>query len=150
MAGDDVVFQFDIAAEPDVVRSAVASGEGVAGWWTDRAEVSGGPGGRAVLEFPGAEAPYDFAVREDGPGRVVWATEDHPRVWHGTTISYDLSHAPGGGTRLFFRHGGFGDDESRAIPAFIWGQLMPLLKQYAETGERRPFFSAEAASSARR
>jgi uncharacterized protein YndB with AHSA1/START domain len=139
MAGDDIVFQFDIAAEPEAVRSAVASAEGIAGWWTDRAEVSEG---RAVLEFPGAEAPYDFTVREDGVTRVVWATRDRPRVWHGTTISYDLSAAPDGGTRLFFRHGGFRDDESRAIPAFVWGQLMPLLKRYLETGERRPFFTA--------
>jgi hypothetical protein len=105
MPGDDIVFQFDIAAEPGVVRSAVATAEGVAGWWTDRAEVEGGPGGRAVLEFPDAEAPYDV-----------------------------------------FRHGGFRDDESRAIPAFIWGQIMPLLRRYAETGERRPFFSVSAAA----
>jgi len=140
MPGDDIVFQFDIAAEPDVVRSAVASAEGVGGWWTDRAEVVGA---RAVLEFPDAEAPYEFAVREDGPERVVWET-DRPRVWHGTAISYELSAAPGGGTRLFFRHGGFGDDQARAIPAFIWGQLMPLLKRYAETGEPRPFFRAAA------
>lgn len=139
MAGHDIVFQFDIAAEPEAVRSAVASAEGIAGWWTDRAEVSEG---HAVLEFPGAEAPYDFTVREDGVKRVVWATRDRPQVWLGTTISYDLSPAPDGGTRLFFRHGGFRDDESRAIPAFVWGQLMPLLKRYLETGERRPFFTA--------
>jgi hypothetical protein len=111
----------------------------VAGWWTDRADVSGGS---AVLEFPDAPRPYDFTVREDGPARVAWATRDQPEVWRGTTITYDLSAAPAGGTRLFFRHGGFRDDEGRAIPAFIWGQLMPLLKRYAETGERRPFFSA--------
>jgi hypothetical protein len=138
MAGDDIVFQFDIAAEPEVVRAAVASAEGVAGWWTDRAEVSGDV---AVLEFPGAEAPYDFTVRKDAPERVVWATREHPQGWHGTTISYLLSPAPGGGTRFFFRHGGFRDDESRAIPAFVWGQLMVRLKQHAETGEERPFFS---------
>ncbi len=144
MAGDDIVFQFDIAAPPDAVRSAVATAEGVNGWWTDRAEVSAGPDGRAALEFPDAERPYDFTVIEDGPARVAWATRDHPRVWQGTRISYDLSAAPGGGTRLFFRHGGFRDDESRAIPAFIWGQLMPLLKRYAETGEPRPFFSVAA------
>jgi hypothetical protein len=93
------------------------------------------------VEFPRAEAPYDFRIDEDRPERVVWTTDEHPPNWHGTSISYDLSPAPGGGTRLFFRHGGFPDDESRAIPAFVWGQLMVVLKRYAETGERRPFFT---------
>lgn len=137
MPGDDIVFQFDIAAPVERVRAAVATAEGVSGWWTDRAEVSAD---RAVLIFPGAEAPYDFAVTEDTQGRVVWATDVHPAVWHGTRISYEMSEPPAGGTRLFFRHEGFGDDEGRAIPAFIWGQLMPRLKAHVEKGVRDPLF----------
>jgi hypothetical protein len=109
--GDDIVFQFDIAADPAAVRSAVAKAGGVGGWWTDRARVADEPGGRAVLEFPGA-GPDDFDVVETGP-------------------------------RPFFRHGGFHDEESRAIPAFVWGQLMPLLEGFAET----PFFRAAGAGA---
>ena len=144
MAGDDIVFQFDIAAPPDAVRFRRGDGRG-----GERLVDRPGGGVRRTGRARRARVPRRrAAVRlHRDRGRARARRLGHPgsaRVWQGTRISYDLSAAPGGGTRLFFRHGGFRDDESRAIPAFIWGQLMPLLKRYAETGEPRPFFSVAA------
>ena len=69
----------------------------------------------------------------------VWEVGNHPPVWHGTSVSDEFSDAPAG-TRLFVRQGSFTTDEGRAIPAFIWGRLMPRLKAYAESGRPQPFF----------
>lgn len=138
MAGDDVVFTVPIEAAPAAVIEAVSTAGGVTGWWTDKAEIKGD---KAVLTFPGAEAPYDFAIRENGPERVVWVTGDHPPNWQGTTISYEVGPGEGGGSALFFRHEGFTNDQERGFIAFFWAQIMGRLKGYTESGEANPFFT---------
>lgn len=140
MPGNDIVFQLPIDADLETVRAAVVDANGVRGWWTADATMDGD---RPVLVFPGADAPYDFAVTENDPGRVAWAAADHPPNWRGTTISYDLAPGDGGTTMLSFRHGEFADDDARGMIGFAWAQILTRLKAYAETGEARPFFGSD-------
>jgi len=54
----NIVFQFEIEAEPTRVAEAIASEDGIRGWWTDSAEVPEGTGGVIRLGF--AMAPLAF------------------------------------------------------------------------------------------
>ena len=139
MAGNDIVFQLTIDADPAAVHKAVAGPEETRGWWTHDARQEGE---RAVLVFPGAEAPYDFTIDADAAERVAWTTVDHPPNWQGTTISFDLAAGEEGGTAVFFRHGEFADDGERGMIAFVWAQILGRLKAYVETGTAQPFFGA--------
>ncbi|MGI9539910.1 MAG: hypothetical protein ACR2N6_07160 [Miltoncostaeaceae bacterium] len=138
MPSDDIVFAFPIEADPAAVVEAVNTADGVRGWWTDTAEVGGD---RAVLTFADAEAPYEFAISEGGPQRVVWTTDGHPPNWDGTSITYEVGPGENGGAMMMFRHGPFPQDQERGFLAFFWGQIMGRLKAYAETGDAQPFMS---------
>lgn len=50
----DVLFTFDVDATPDAVRRALTTSEGIASFWTDKADVPAEIGDTLNLGFPGA------------------------------------------------------------------------------------------------
>ena len=133
----DIVFQVDIEAERAAVTRAIASEEGIRGWWTEAAEVPSGVGEVMRLGFAMAPMPFELRTDEASEERVRWASVGaFPPHWADTEIRWELADNPDGpGTRVLFRHAGWpSDDGMFGMTAYTWGQLMASLKAYAETG----------------
>lgn len=133
----DIVFQVEIAAERAIVARAVASEEGIRGWWTAAADVPSAVGGVMRLGFQKAPAPFEFRIDELSDDRVRWAhVGGMPPHWANTSVDWRFTALPdGAGTRVDFRHEGWpGDGEGFGASAFTWGTLMASLKAYIETG----------------
>jgi uncharacterized protein YndB with AHSA1/START domain len=136
-----ILMQMDVAAPAERVWSALASPDGVRAWWTNHADVDPAVGGVTRLSFPDAPVTWDLRVEEAADGRRLhWRCVGGPPPWIGTDLVFDLSAADGG-TRVRFDHTGWQDAEEMVrIVTFGWGQLLPRLKEYAETGRPAPFF----------
>jgi hypothetical protein len=137
----DVVFCFDVDADPQAVLAAVKTTDGIKGFWTSRAEVPERVGDVVKVEFAIAPAPFDLRLEQSDERTVVWRPQTFPPHWVGTTIRWDVDAREGGGSTVMFRHAGFGGDEEAGRVAYTWGQIMTKLKQYAETGEPDPVFT---------
>jgi uncharacterized protein YndB with AHSA1/START domain len=134
----DILMQFDIDAEPESVRRALETEEGIASWWSSRTDLDGA---NLRVSFPDRPEPFEFDVRES-PDRIEWVTGGYPPWWAGTTIRWDVSPKPDGpGARLHFSHRGY-EPDNPVIPIVTpaWAQILLRLKGYAETGARQPFF----------
>ncbi len=143
-----ILMQFGIGAEPDTVRTALATEDGVRAWWSNQTD--GPTDGELRVRFPDVPQPFEFAVRdqgapagaESGTGRIEWVTGGFPPWWAGTTIRWDIARNPeAAGTRLLFSHRDY-DPDNPVIPIVTpaWAQIIGRLKGYAETGTAQPFF----------
>lgn len=132
----NIVFQFEIEAEPAHVAEAIASEDGIRGWWTDSAEVPEGTGGVIRLGFAMAPLAFELRVDERSDEAVRWASVGaFPPHWADTELRWQLAASEGGGTSVEFRHTSWpSDDGMFGATAFTWGRLMLSLKSYVETG----------------
>jgi len=133
-----------VRAAPEAVYDALATAEGLDGWFTRGANVNAYAGGTIMFrwvdwgpdritaedvgEVVAAQRPTRFAFRwqPDGPS-------------YSTTVSFELA-AIRGGTVLRLREHGFRDTPSgrRALMtcATGWGEALTLLKFWVEHGLR--------------
>ena len=133
-----ISMQFDIAAQPDAVRTAIETRDGIAAWWSTQVELGDG---QLRVRFPDVDQPFEFDVR-GGPDRIEWVTGGFPPWWAGTTVRWDVAPNPESpGTRLHFSHRDYAPDNP-VIPIVTpaWAQIALRLKAFAETGVRQPFF----------
>jgi uncharacterized protein YndB with AHSA1/START domain len=138
-----IVFETEAAAAPEVLVRALTTQEGITAWWTDDAEVPGELGSVMTLGFP--IAPKRFELRFDvvSPETVRWSSVGaFPPHWVGTTVTWRLTPGDTGRTKIHFDHDGWTSD-SGPFPtsAYTWGQLLPRLQRYAETGQGEPLFT---------
>jgi uncharacterized protein YndB with AHSA1/START domain len=138
-----ILFETDVAAPSDAIVEALTTRDGIAAWWTDDVDFSGGEGTIMRLGFPVAPVPFELEVEETGPTRVAWrSVGTFPPHWEGTTVTWTLSASDGGQTKLHFSHDGWASDEGPfAMSAYTWGQLLGILKTYAETRTAAPLFT---------
>ncbi len=103
----DVMHLVTIDAEPERVFDALATAEGVRGWWTRDANLEERAGGTGEFRFYGGSKVTDIQISElSRPERVEWKVLSSFRSeWKGTTILFDLGAAEGG-TQLRFAHRG--------------------------------------------
>jgi hypothetical protein len=137
-----IQMQFDIAADPATVRTALETERGIASWWSSSLALdrSADPP-RLLVSFPDVPQPFEFDVH-DTADEVAWVTGGFPPWWHGTTIRWLVAPNPDGpGTRLLFEHDGY-EPDNPVIPIVTpaWAQIIVRLKGYAETGAPQPFF----------
>jgi uncharacterized protein YndB with AHSA1/START domain len=135
----DVLFTFDVDAAPDAVRRALTTSEGIASFWTDKAEVPAEIGETLSLGFPDAPAPFDLVLTQSDEEMISWRTATFPPQWVGTDIRWEISGGDGAST-IAFRHGAFSDETEEGRVAYVWGQVMVQLKRYVETGVAGPVF----------
>ncbi|MGW1881404.1 SRPBCC family protein [Streptomyces sp. NPDC001970] len=137
MAG--IALIYSVKADADTVYRAVSTAVGIAGWFTDGAEVDGDI---QRLTFPGQPAPWEWRVTEADAGRrLALKVLAGPEDWVGTEVVYAVEVTDEGSV-LRFDHNGFpaADDHFRHTAA-TWAALFPVLQKYAETGEPTPFFT---------
>jgi len=135
----DVLFAFAVNAKPETIHRALTTAEGVAGFWTDDANVPAEVGKTLTLRFPDAPAAFDLVLTQSDDDVISWRTKGFPRPWVGTDIRWEISGGDNPST-VAFRHGTFADETEQGQVAYVWGQVMVQLKQYAETGVAAPVF----------
>jgi uncharacterized protein YndB with AHSA1/START domain len=117
----DVLFTFEIDAAPDAVRRALTTSEGIASFWTDKAEVPAEVGESLTLAFPDAPAPFDLVLTQSDDEMISWRTATFPPQWVGTDIRWEISGGDGAST-IAFRHGAFSDETEEGRVAYVWAR----------------------------
>jgi uncharacterized protein YndB with AHSA1/START domain len=139
----EILMQVDVAADRGTVWEALTTRQGIASWWTTRAEVPAGPGAVLRLSFPDAPITWDLRVdRADEPERLVWRCVGGPPQWIDTEVAFKLEPAAEGrGTTVRFDHTGWRDtDQMFRVVTYGWGQMLGRLKGFADTGRPMPYF----------
>jgi uncharacterized protein YndB with AHSA1/START domain len=122
--------------------AALTTRDGITGWWTSRAEVSGGGVGDTLsMSFPDAPFTWDMGVAAaDKPARVEWDCTGGPPGWTDTHVVWAIEPT-GTGVVVRFDHAGFAAvDDMFRIVTVGWAQMLLSLKEYLATGVRKPFF----------
>lgn len=138
----DLLHNITINADGQHVYDAVATQQGMQGWWTRDTTLEARVGGTAVFGFNHRGAVFHMTIDALEPGKLVQmsCSGDHPE-WAGTTLEWTIEPTPEG-TVLHFVHRGW-----RASTPFMascnstWGELMFRLKDYVETGRTNPHWT---------
>jgi uncharacterized protein YndB with AHSA1/START domain len=138
----DILHRVGIKASPEQVYQALATPEGVAGWWTTSTTGDRQAGGmlRTVFYADGKElGAFDLKLSELHAGRrVAWQVVAGPPEWLGSTIRFDLKQE-GDFTVILFRHEGWKEPvEFMYHCSTKWAIFLMSLKSLVETGTGQP------------
>jgi uncharacterized protein YndB with AHSA1/START domain len=135
----DILHKVDIKSSPNDTYRALATLEGLDGWWTRTTQGNPNAGGKIEFRF-GPRGGFDMKVLEAEPGkRVLWQVVDGPDVWIGTKISFDLRR-DGDYTAVLFKHQGWKEPvEFMHHCSTKWATFLLSLKSFVEAGEGRPY-----------
>ena len=139
----DIIHRVGIKAPISKVYDAVATPEGVAGWWTRDTTGSNGTGGNVTVRFrrkDGSEVGHmNYEIVKLEPNRGVrWRFLDGPPEWIGTDATFDLTQ-DGDTTVVLFGHRNWKEAvEFTAHCSMKWAVFLLSLKALVETGKGRP------------
>ena len=138
----DILHRVGIKASAADVYKALATPEGVAGWWTKDARGESKVGGTLTFRFSadGVEiGGFEMKVLALDPDqRVQWQVVDGPEEWIGTRIGFDLNR-DGDYTIVLFKHEGWKEPvEFMHHCSTKWAIFLMSLKSLVETGKGAP------------
>lgn len=139
----DIVHRIGIKAPPADVYAALATIDGLAGWWTRDTSGRSEVGGSIRFRFrrpDGSEiGGFDMDVLDLVPGEAVrWRVEDGPEEWIGTDIDFSLSQS-GDYTVVLFGHRNWRQwAEFMSHCSTKWATFLLSLRDMIETGQGRP------------
>ncbi|ACL65000.1 Activator of Hsp90 ATPase 1 family protein [Anaeromyxobacter dehalogenans 2CP-1] len=139
----DIIHRIAIRAPAAKVYEALATVEGVGGWWTRDAKGRSAPGGTLQFMFhrpDGTElGAMEFEVLELKPEREVrWRCTGGPPEWIGTEVAFRLSREDEQ-TVIAFGHRGWREvSEFTAHCSMKWATFLLSLRAFVETGKGRP------------
>jgi len=137
----DIRHRVAIKASPERVYEAVATREGVAGWWTRTVEGENGLGGKLQFFFGGPEPAatmeiVDLAQNE----RVRWHCVQGPDEWLDTEVQFDLKPGRDDHTVVLFTHSDWREPvEFMHHCSSRWAYFLFSLKAGLERGEATPY-----------
>jgi len=125
------------------VYTALATRDGLAGWWTR--DTQGNSAIDETIRFrfhrpDGSElGGFDMRVRELDPNRLVrWQVVDGPEEWIGTTIRWELTQ-DGDYTTVQFKHLDWREPvDFMHHCSTKWAIFLMSLKAFVETGKGAP------------
>jgi uncharacterized protein YndB with AHSA1/START domain len=140
----DILHRVGATAPLDTVYAALATPEGIAGWWTTDATGKSEVGGTLVVGFHDAQSGefvggFDLEIEQlDPAGRVRWLVTDGPEEWIGTHIDFELKQE-GSYTVVLFRHEGWREPvEFMNHCSTKWATFLLSLKKLVEAGQGEP------------
>jgi uncharacterized protein YndB with AHSA1/START domain len=139
----DIIHRIGIKASASKVYAAVATPEGVAGWWSQETTGDSRVGGTLDVRFrnPSGEpiGRFELEVVELVPDqRVRWRVKAGPDEWVGTEIVFSLARV-GDATIVRFGHEGWREAvEFTAHCSMKWATFLLSLRERVETGAGRP------------
>ncbi len=138
-----IVHRIGIHAPVTQVLQALATAEGVAGWWTRHTSGSADPGGlmTAAFQNPKGEEIGRFVIEtlpHASDTELQWRVKEGPVEWVNTEISFSLS-SQDGQTIVRFAHRHWPDaEEFMAHCSMKWATFLLSLRQLVEQGTGRP------------
>jgi uncharacterized protein YndB with AHSA1/START domain len=139
----DIIHRIGIKAPASKVYAAVATPQGVAGWWSRETTGDAKVGGMLDIHFrnPKGEAigRFELAIVELVPDqRVRWRVKGGPAEWVGTEIVFSLEQV-GDATVVRFGHRGWREAvDFTAHCSMKWATFLLSLREWVETGAGRP------------
>lgn len=142
----DITHTLPINASVETIYKAVATQQGITGWWSKDCTVGETEGGSSSLTFikEGNAVNMGFRTVSLSPNKkVVWeCTENVNPAWIGTQIITEIS-VTDSGSQVEFAHAGF-DEKWAGEPPFEmtkggWEHFMSSLVKFCETGEGMPW-----------
>ena len=137
----DILHRVGATASPAEVYAALATTEGLAGWWTEDTTGHAGVGGVIRFRFEGAPEPggFDMRVLESRPTeRVLWEVVDGPEQWIGTKVRFELEQEDDYTIVLFSHEGCKEPVEFMHHCSTKWATFLVSLKALVETGRGAP------------
>jgi uncharacterized protein YndB with AHSA1/START domain len=139
----DIIHKVGIKAPVSQVYAAIATPEGVAGWWTQ--ETTGGSklGStfKVVFRSPSGELKGEMElelIKLDINELVVWRIKSGPEEWIGTDVTFALSQR-GEQTIVLFGHRNWREAvEFTSHCSMKWATFLLSLRQLVETGAGQP------------
>ena len=134
----DILHRVGAVAPIDKVYRALATPEGLAGWWTTETVGSSEVGGKLGFRF-GDVGGFDMEILQlDPAGHVRWRVIDGPQEWIGTEIDWRLEQRDDY-TIVLFAHEGWREPvEFMHHCSTKWATFLMSLKELVETGTGRP------------
>ena len=138
----DLHHNVPINAAPEKVFTAIATQEGMRGWWTRDATLDSKVGGKAEFGFDKRGTVFRMTIDElDHNHRVRMTCRGEPAEWAGTTLEWKIHPMPEGSI-LGFVHSGWRERTDFCSSCnSMWGRLMFRLKDFVETGNANPQWS---------
>ena len=138
----DILHRVGITASSKDVYDALATRDGLAGWWTTNTQGDSKVGGVIKFRFSaeGREiGGFDMKVLELRAGeRVGWEVVEGPPEWMGTKITFDLKQE-GDYCIVLFKHTGWREPvEFMHHCSTKWAIFLMSLKALVETGRGAP------------
>lgn len=139
----DIVHRLGIKAPAAQVYAALATIDGLAGWWTLATSGNSNPQGQITFRFhdpAGKElGAFVMDVLDLRPEKLVrWRVKDGPAEWLGTEIEFLLS-IDGEYTIVRFGHRRWREEvEFMAHCSMKWATFLLSLRQLVETGQGQP------------
>lgn len=135
----DLFHNVPINASPERVYAAVATQQGMRGWWTKDSELASKVGGKADFGFDHRSAVFHMTIDDLKPNRsIAMSCSGGNDEWAGTTLEWTIEPRDGGSFLKFFHRGWRDQSDFCTSCNSMWGRLMFRLKAYAETGTPDP------------
>ena len=139
----DINHRIGIRAPIEKVYQALATVDGVAGWWTADTTGTAKEGGDVEVRFlspDGSEkGRMTYGIVKHDPNRQVhWRFSEGPEEWIGTEVTFDLSRS-GDSTIVMFAHRNWREFvEFTAHCSMKWATFLLSLRDLVETGKGKP------------
>ena len=138
----DIIHRIGIRAPIADVYRAVATVDGVAGWWTKETTGESNVGDTVTVAFvdDGVEKGHmDLDIlRLDPSKEVLWRVTAGPPEWVGTDIGFNLSQE-GEHTIVLFGHRNWREAvEFTAHCSMKWATFLLSLRDFVESGKGSP------------
>jgi uncharacterized protein YndB with AHSA1/START domain len=135
----DILHRVEINSSAHDTYLALATRDGLAGWWTTDTQGGFGVGGVIRFRF-GERGGFDMKVLELEPGeRVLWQVVAGPEDWLGTKVSFDLKLRDGA-TIVLFKHQGWKEPvEFMHHCSTKWATFLMSMKALLESGKGAPY-----------
>lgn len=137
----------DIDASAQEVFDAVATRDGMAGWWSTDVDVPSIEVGSVIdFTFGGDFNPDMEITGYDPPKSVEWKCVGGHEKWADNTFRFEVEPLDGGRTRLrFWQHYATElSDDDYGIYNFNWGYYLQSVLELVTTGTGKPFDAATA------
>lgn len=135
----DILHRVGVKASTNDVFKALATLDGLSGWWTSTTSGESRPEGKIRFQF-GDRGFFLAKVLELVPGkRVLWEVTDGPAEWVGTKIAFDLKQEGEQATVLFKHEGWAQPVEFMHHCSTKWATFLMSMKAFVETGSGAPF-----------
>lgn len=139
----DIIHRIGIRSSITQVYNALATLEGLAGWWTEDVTGDVRVGGKIAFSFLTKSGELlgrmVMEVQERNDNKDVrWRCIEGPEEWVGTDITFHLSEQDGQ-TIVLFGHRNWREAvEATAHCSMKWATFLLSLREYVETGKGKP------------